>query len=487
MLKKLLMIALFLSFIPIVQTQAVVRDSDNLIKSGWEQFDYTPGGSFSGETFFSSRQFSLLGTNSLFNDSGVKANYVQLFIPYHPNILITNCDPAFAGCTAQYPSNITFTGTNSINDKVNTFRNIYQFTLNVDEEIGTLGWSTVIPVDRSYQRFYIQVQTNLLNTTIDNTKKAVILELLQTQAKLQIVVDPEATSYLFNPFSTSGSFMVSDNNLLPETAIRELIVYIDPRYSSRYTSHISSVIIFKNANGITTATRNFTQATYTRTGNVKGYYVFNLDDPEINKASKFEIKIYLIATTSVLTEIPQVNSSFYYNFDDAIHYATFYSGLNLLKRQPFSLLIPTPDFIVPSGFSYWRWNNPLSGEIEIFDETYVHNQDVVLYSGTTSTLVPDPVVPDVLGGINGSFDTILSNTGFLNPGGLLLIYFMLVVGIAVMVLKLELSSLIAIVLNILLTSFFLILGYLPLYATILLIVFYIIAIISINKGGFLNE
>jgi hypothetical protein len=64
---------------------------------------------------------------------------------------------------------------------------------------------------------------------------------------------------------------------------------------------------------------------------------------------------------------------------------------------------------------------------------------------------------------------------------------MFVVGIAVMVLKLKLSSLIAIVLNILLTSFFLILGYLPLYAAILLIVFYIIAIISINKGGFLNE
>jgi uncharacterized membrane protein (GlpM family) len=64
---------------------------------------------------------------------------------------------------------------------------------------------------------------------------------------------------------------------------------------------------------------------------------------------------------------------------------------------------------------------------------------------------------------------------------------MFVVGIAVMVLKLELSSLIAIVLNILLTSFFLILGYLPLFAAILLIAFYIVAIISINKGGFLNE
>lgn len=486
MLKKLLMIALFLSFIPIVQTQAIVRDSDNLIKSGWQQFNFIPGPPFAGESFFTSPLISNLGINSLSNDLGVKANYVQLFIPYHPNILITNCDPAFPGCAAQYLSFINFSGTN-VSDKQNAFRNIYQFTLNVDEETGTLGWSTVIPVDRSYNRFYITVQTNLLNTTIDNTKKAVILELLQTQAKLQIVVDPEATSYLFNPFSTSGSFMVSDNNLLPETAIRELIVYIDPRYSARYTSHFSSVIIFKNANGITTTTKNFTQATYTRTGNVKGYYVFNLDDPEINKATKFEIKIFLVATTSVLTEIPQVNSSFYYNFDDQIHYATFYSGLNLLKRQPFSLLIPTPDFTVPSGFSYWRWNNPLSGEIEIFDETYVPNQDVVLYSGTTSTIVPDPVVPDVLGGINGSFDTILLNTGFLNPGGLLLIYFMFVVGIAVMVLKLELSSLIAIVLNILLTSFFLILGYLPLYAAILLIVFYIIAIISINKGGFLNE
>lgn len=493
MFKKLLVIMLSLSFIPIVpfiETEAVVLDPVNLIQTGWTQFNYIPGGPFSGETFFAS---PLVGTgstvNRLSNDPtglGLKAQYVQLFIPYHPNILITNCDPAFPSCAAQYPSFINFNGLN-VPDKVNTFRNIYSFTLNVDEEIGALGWSTIIPVERSYDRFYIHVQTNLLNSASDNLKKAVILELLQTQAKLQIVIDPESTSYLFEPFFVSGSFMRSNDNLLPPDAVKEMIVYIDPRFSSRYQSHFISEIQFRKTNNVLTKAIRFDQATYTRTGNVKGYYTFNLDDPDINEATKFDILIYLIVTTNVTTEIPLINNSFYYNFDEDIHYATFYNGLNVLRRQPFSLLIPTADFALPNGHSGWRWNNPLTGQIEIFDQSFSPRQDVTLYNYSVATIAPDPIVPDVLGGINTSFDTILTNTGFLNPGGLMLLYFSLVIAIAIMVVKFGLSSLIAIILNVLLTSIFLILGYLPLFTSILLISFYIIALISINKGGFLNE
>jgi hypothetical protein len=184
-----------------------------------------------------------------------------------------------------------------------------------------------------------------------------------------------------------------------------------------------------------------------------------------------------------------MNNSFYYNFDEQIHYVTYKSALNTLGIEPFSLLIPRfPEtFILPSGHSFWRWNNPLTNEVEIFDETFVPNQDITLFSSSNSVIAPDPIVPDSLGGINNAFDTILINTGFLNPGGLLLLYFILVVSIAIMALKFGLSSFIAIILNVLLTALFLILGYLPLYAAILLITFYIIAIISINKGGFLNE
>jgi hypothetical protein len=494
MFKKLLMIVLFLSFIPIsfisgIQTEAAVLDPVNLIKSGWQQFNVSGGGTFSGESFFVSPTISNLGINRLNNEdngTGLIPQYVQLFIPYHPNILITNCDPAFAGCAAQYPSFMHFVGSN-VPPKVTTFREIYSFTLNVDEEVGPLGWSTIIPVERTYDRFLINVQTNLLNSPNDNVKKAVIKELLETQAKLQIVIDPEATSYLFNPFVVSGSFMRSNNNLLPPDNNKEIIVYIDPRFSSRYQSAFLSEIQFKKPNNVVSKTIKFDQATHTRTGNVKGYYVFNLDDPDINEASKFDILIWLVATTNVTTEIPLVNNSFYYNFDNNIYYATFYSGLNILGRQPFSLLIPTPDFTLPNGFSFWRWNNPETRETEIFDINYVAKQNLTLFSGTTSIIAPPPVVSDPLGGINNAFDTILLNTGFLNVGGLLFIYFTLVISIAFLIYQFKLSNFIGIILNILLTSIFLILGYLPLYFSILIISFYVIAIISLNKGGFLNE
>jgi len=495
MFKKLLMIALFLSFIPIsfisgIQTEAAVLDPVNLIKSGWQQFDFIPPSSpFAGETFFLSPSLSNLGINRLNNadnGTGLVPQYVQLFIPYHPNILITNCDPAFAGCAAQYPSFMNFFGSN-VPNKVTTFREIYSFTLNVDEEVGPLGWSTVIPVERTYDRFSINVQTNLLNTTLDNQKKAQILELLQKQAKLQIVIDPDSSSYLFNPFVVSGSFMRSNNNLLPPENNKEIIVYIDPRFSSRYQSPLLSEIQFRKANNVLTKSITFNQATYTRTGNVKGYYTFNLDDPEINEATKFDILIWLVATTNVTTEIPLINNSFYYNFDDDIHYATFYNGLNVLGRQPFSLLIPTADFTLPNAHSGWRWNNPLTGEIERFDESFSPGQDVVLYNFSVGTIQAAPIVPDVLGGINGSFDTILMNTGFLNPGGLMLLYFICVIAISILIFNFKLSSFIAIILNVLLTSIFLILGYMPLFTSILLIAFYVVALISINKGGFLNE
>jgi hypothetical protein len=494
MVKKLLIIALFLSFIPIsfisgIQTKAAVLDSVNLIKSGWQQNNVSGGGTFSGESFFRSPTISNLGVNRLNNSdigTGLIPQYVQLFIPYHPNILITNCDPAFAGCAAQYPSFMHFVGSN-VTDKVITFRQIYSFTLNVDEEVGPLGWSTIIPVERVYDRFFIHVQTNLLNSTNDNVKKAVILELLQTQAKLQIVIDPDSSSYLFNPFVVSGSFMRSNNNLLPSDTIKEMIVYIDPRFSSRYQSSFLSEIQFKKPNNVVSKTIRFDQATYTRTGNVKGYYTFNLDDKDINEATKFDILIWLVATTNVTTEIPFVNNSFYYNFDNNIYYATFYSGLNVLGRQPFSLLIPTVDFNLPSGHSFWRWNNPLTNEVEIFNENLAPKQDIILFSSSNSVIAPPPIVPDILGGINSSIDTILLNTGFLNPGGLMFLYFILVISISIMVFQFKLSSFIAIILNVLLTTTFLILEYLPLYTTMLLVAFYIIAMISINKGGFLNE
>ncbi|MEX0595464.1 MAG: hypothetical protein WD512_03110, partial [Candidatus Paceibacterota bacterium] len=59
--------------------------------------------------------------------------------------------------------------------------------------------------------------------------------------------------------------------------------------------------------------------------------------------------------------------------------------------------------------------------------------------------------------------------------------------INIMAWKLELNTLIALLVNILITGLFMFLGYLPLFAAIILIGFYIFAIIGISKGGLMNE
>lgn len=498
MLKKILAILLFVSFIPIVpfiESEAVVRDSDNLREVAFQILDQFPNnvpGQVLADTMFRSSKAGINNTNNnLTNDQFVKANFIQLFIPYHPNIAVVNCSKVSQfGCIVQFPGSIRLTGNNGLVKNI-TFPNLYtssQFTVGDNTNLkGPLGWSTIIEVPRTAFTFEIDILTDLENNLNDNAIKPILKELLDREVQVVIVNDPEAKAYLFNPFFLASNFMRSDNNIIPSDSVKELIIFIDPRFSARYTSHAASVINFKTVTGAISKTLNFTQATYTRTGNVNGYYTFNIDDPLITNAVTFDILILLISNTSASMEIPFVNNSFYYNFDNDIYYATFYNGLNLLGRQPFSLLIPTADFILPNGHSGWRWNNPETGQIETFDQTFAPKQDVTLYNFSLGTVEAPPIVSDVLGGINGSFDTILINTGFLNPGGLMLLYFICVIAVSILVFNFRLSSFIAIILNVLLTAIFLILGYLPLFTSILLIAFYIIALISINKGGFLNE
>ena len=498
MLKKLLMIAFILSFIPIAQTQAVVRDSDNLREVAFEILDTFPNnvpGQILADTTFRSNKAGINNTqNSLTNDQNVKATFIQVFIPFHPNITVVNCSKVSqVGCAAQFPSTITLLGNSTVTKEI-TFTNLYTFSqVTVGDNTnlkGPLGWSTIIEVPRNFFDFRIDILTDLENNPNDNAIKPILKNLLDTEVQVTIVSDPNAISYQFNNFfltNDSGSIR-SLNNPIPPTALKEMIIYIDYRFAGRYSA--DGLLLFYTDNGTFLSIQAFSGAKYTKAGNLRGYYVFDISSALINNATKFDIQIVNpVGAGSPISELTSMNNSFYYNFDEQIHYVTYKSGLNTLGIEPFSLLIPRfPEtFILPSGHSFWRWNNPLTNEVEIFDETLVPNQDIILFSSSNSVIAPDPIVPDDLGGINNSFDTILSNTGFLNPGGLLLLYFILVVSIAIMALKFGLSSFISIILNVLLTALFLILGYLPLYAAILLITFYIIAIISINKGGFLNE
>jgi hypothetical protein len=190
-------------------------------------------------------------------------------------------------------------------------------------------------------------------------------------------------------------------------------------------------------------------------------------------------------------------------FEDQIAVSTFISfttptilrlhnGFQITERY-FINRLPNLLPVSRTGYEFQYWADTRGerqfGQTAINDPSLITQNNVYNLYAQFSRNVPsdNPILPGSLGGVYAPLDTILFNTGFLNNGGVLLLYFILAVSIAIMIFKLKLNSLIAIVSNILLTSIFLILGYLPLYTSVILIAFYIIAIISINKGGFLNE
>jgi len=86
MVKKFLIVSLMLLLIPFNNVDASVRDSENLISEPWTYRIAT----VSGETltiFFNGIETT--GINSLTTDDGVKAEYIQIFWPYHPNLGFT--------------------------------------------------------------------------------------------------------------------------------------------------------------------------------------------------------------------------------------------------------------------------------------------------------------------------------------------------------------------------------------------------------------
>ena len=91
------------------------------------------------------------------------------------------------------------------------------------------------------------------------------------------------------------------------------------------------------------------------------------------------------------------------------------------------------------------------------------------------------------GGVFTPLDTILNNTGFLNASGLMILYVISLAGILFVVYRFQLGTMLSVIGGILITALFMILGYMPLFVSILLITFYIIAIIQINKGGLFSE
>jgi len=318
------------------------------------------------------------------------------------------------------------------------------------------------------------------------------------------VSNPNTTSYPINDvttFTTISNFQTqtwfrSSDNIIPSDAVSELIIYVDDFDGNFIEENTDapnrfSYVTFKDSGGSTLQTAYFNQAKFRNqtTLNIDNYYVFDINTPTLNNATQFDITIryenYVVVPTS------QINDSIYYNFDDQIHEVYFYDNFNLIKKQVYSVFVRDLELSLhPTDHAFWEWINPETETREEFDFAQTPNQDIYLYSENHGAIVinpPRPSIPGTYGGVYTPLDTILNNTGFLNTSGVMILYFISLSAILLFTYKFALGSMVSTIAAILITVLFMTLGYLPVFAALIMIVLIITIIITINKGGMLNE
>jgi len=496
MVKKFLILSLMFLLIPFnsVNVDASVRDAENLRTL---PFTYTSVG-FPGElnSIFESGYSG--GVNSLTTSDGVKAQYIQIFWPYHPNLGL-QVYPANDGTNAQ-ASIIYFNtgGSLGVPYQMQDFFPTDTLTTSIKRTNG--GYSTIIEVPRDATSFKFLLQANTETTSVLDDIK----DLLNDEFTVQLVSNPNTISYPINPvttFATSSSGQLqrwfrSSNNIIPSDAVDELIIYID-NFDGKFIDDNAdapnrlSYITFKTATGSTLQTVYFNQAKFRNqtTTSIDNYYVFDINTPTLNNAAQFDITIryvnYLVLPNLI------INDSIYYNFDDQIHDVYFYNNFSLIRKKVYSVFVrDLEQTLHPQGHSFWEWINPETKTREVFDFSETPDQDIYLYSGNNGTQVinpPTPSIPGSYGGVYTPLDTILNNTGFLNTSGVMILYFISLSAILLFTYRFALGSMVSTIAAIIITALFMILGYLPVFAALIMIVLIITIIITMNKGGMLNE
>jgi len=232
---------------------------------------------------------------------------------------------------------------------------------------------------------------------------------------------------------------------------------------------------------------------YIPNSDIDKFYYYNFESDLTFQPLSFKIMIPTIFTGFApggFVNYMNTNSSY---DERAPLKARFMVGLNFYREIPFLDVIPFPptDPTPPAGSIFYGWRTFNGIVIEPgtvpSDELIDSNNIVYLYAIFQKQISTSTLAPSGLGGVNSSLDTILLNTGFLNVPGVLILYFTSIFLINLLALRLSLTALVSILINILITGLFMFLGFLPLFASIILIGFYIFAIITINKGGLLNE
>jgi len=267
----------------------------------------------------------------------------------------------------------------------------------------------------------------------------------------------------------------------------------DPQFLLYSRLGVNATITFYSGAGGTGTSSSKNLIDYIPNSDIDKFYYYNFETDLTFNALSFALTIPTIFTGFApggFVNYMNTNSSY---DERAPLKARFLVGLNFYREIPFLDKIPFPsvDPTPPAGFIFYGWRTFNGIVIQPgtvpSDDLIDSNNFVYLYAIFQKQVSSSPLAPSGLGGVNAPLDTILLNTGFLNVPGVLLLYFVSIFLINILAWQLSLTPLIALLINILITGLFMFLGFLPLFASIILIGFYIFAIISINKGGLINE
>jgi hypothetical protein len=305
-----------------------------------------------------------------------------------------------------------------------------------------------------------------------------------------------ATNFSFsynNLFSNLHALQTGVVNINADSKVLTFnIATTDPQALLYNRLGVNATITFYSGAGGTGTSSSKNLINYIPDSNIDKFYYYNFDTDLTFNALSFALTIPTIFTGFApggFVNYMNTNSSY---AESAPYIARFIVGLTFYQDIYFLNKIPAPsDPSAPTGFDFtgWRDSNGTEFNFGNVPTDQQINQDGIffLYANFVEVLTVTPLAPSGIGGVNASLDTILLNTGFLNVPGVLLLYFVSIFLINILAWQLSLTPLIALLINILITGLFMFLGFLPLFASIILIGFYIFAIITINKGGLLNE
>ena len=264
------------------------------------------------------------------------------------------------------------------------------------------------------------------------------------------------------------------------------------------TGGIDSSITFNSGDTCGGSQREIEFADVDPSGSFNKFYFFDYSD------TAFVVKSMRIRIMHSFQNITP--SGFYAYFQPLLEFeqtapytVIAYEGLTIYDQQFFAVNVPYPGDPTRTGFvfDYWKDRN---GDVYDFqlppEESQLQldlngNQVFYLYASFSESIEIDltdfdffpPILPS-----DRPIDILLFNTGFYNDAGFVFLYALFIIGSSVLLWYLKVPTLVNVIDDIVITALFMVAGYLPVYAAILMIMLFIVMFITINKsGGLLNE